>query len=1058
VWISDVSIRRPVFAVMLIGALVALGLISVQRLGVDLFPRVEFPVVTVTTILEGATPETVESEVTDVLEEHINTISGIERLGSRSSEGRSQVFVRFELEEDPDVKAQDVRDKVALARWKLPREAEPPIIEKLDPDAYPILAVMVAGDRPRGELTRFAKDVVKERLERIRGVGSVKLVGGREREVCIWLDLFRLRAYGLTADDVVRAIQAEHADLPGGRLDAGGRTLEFSLKTKGEVESISEFGDLIVAHRGGATIRIRDVGRVEDGLEEERTYAELDGVPGVSLLVRRQSGRNTVAVARAVKAEVEQLQSVVPPGVRLVAAKDMSRFIESSIRDTGGDMAIGGLLAVIVTLLFLRSIRSTLIVGIAIPAAIVSSFFFFYVFGFTLNMLTLMGLSVCIGILIDDAIVMLENIYRHIEAGEAPMQAARSGVRQIAGAVLAGSFSIMAVFLPIGFMGGIIGRFFHEYGLAVVFAVGVSLLIALTLTPTLCARALRHETHHGGAFELLESLYTGLERFYRRLLEWALGRRAVVAGIAVAAVVFGLAVRATVPMAFDAGADRSEFDSAVELHYGTGIEETKQVARRVVKAVRKVEHVRSAFLTIGAGTEEKVNEAEVYVALTPKLERGATQKEIMNRTREAIQRAVPDAKSVGVTPVPWITGGGYRAYDIEYAVRGPRLETLQKITDAIAAKTREDGWFTDVSTTFDAGRPEVRTVIDRRRAAELGIPVRSIASTLRALVGGIDVATFEQEGKRYDVHVRLEEQQRDELAELGLVQIRAPDGRLADLANVATLEITRAPAEIEREDRARKITVLASLVPGVALGPAVERFEAIVEEVGLPRGYNGVHLGPADRMRESARNIRFAFWIALLALYMILASQFNSFTQPAIIMLAAPLSFAGAFTALALAGATMTIFAQIGLIILMGLVMKNGILLVDYANQRRKAGASVREAMLEAGPIRLRPVMMTTFSTVCGMIPVAFATSGGAEFRSPMGLLIIGGLLSSMFLTLIVVPVAYTLEWELRSRLVRIGRSTLQRVQPLAPSSDHRPNPPAPPSAPESPATKRPAA
>jgi HAE1 family hydrophobic/amphiphilic exporter-1 len=1029
VWLSDFSIRRPVFAVMLIGALVALGLISLGRIGVDMFPPVEFPMVSVATILEGATPDTVETEVTDVLEERLNTISGVKSINSRSSENLSQIFVRFELDEDIDVKAQDVRDKVALARLTLPTDAEPPIVEKMDPDAEPILGIMLAGDLPRGELTRLAKDVVKERIERIPGVGSVTLVGGREREVRIWLDLFRLRAYGLTAADVLRAIQTEHADLPGGRLETAGRTAELSLKTQAEVQSVPEFGEIVVAYRSGAPVRIREVGRVQDGLEDERTYAELDGMPGVSLLVRRQSGRNLVEVARGVKDEVERTRALRPAGVRVVVSRDLSRFIESSIRDVGYDMILGGILAVLVTLAFLRSFRTTLIVGIAIPTSIISTFFMFYVMGFTLNVLTLIALSVSIGILIDDAIVVLENIYRRIEGGEAPMEAARRGTAQISGAVLASTISIMAVFIPIAFLGGVVGRFFYQYGLAVVFAVGVSLLVALTLTPTLCARTLRLERRHGRVFLALETIYTRLEGLYRQILETCLRHRLAVVGAAVASVFLGIAIARTVPLEFSSHADRAEFEGFIEMPLGTGIERTKEVGRRVVQALGGLRHVYSVFLTVGSGSRGRVNEADLYIQLTPKQDREKGERVIMNEARAIIRKAAPQAKAITVRRVPEIAGSGSFGSDIMYSVRGPKLETLAELTEAIATELRSDPFFTDVQTSFELGRPEIRTVIDRRRAAELGIPVRSVASTLRALVGGVDVATYQQDAKRYDVHVRLEEGQRDDLAELGLIQFRGPDGRLADLDNLAKNEVIVGPSQIERENRTRQVTVLASTLPGVSLGPAMERVDEIVAEVGLPPGYEGEHRGRVEMMQESLAAIWFAFGLALLALYMILASQFNSFVQPAIVMLAAPLSFVGAFAALALTGAELAIFVQIGLVMLMGLVMKNGILLVDYANQLREKGSDSRAAMLGAGPVRLRPVLMTTFSTVFGMVPIAVSTSDGSEFRNALGILIIGGLLSSMFLTLLVVPVVYTLVDDLRSRLAAVewGRGSARR-------------------------------
>ncbi|MFQ5534950.1 MAG: efflux RND transporter permease subunit, partial [Sphingomonadales bacterium] len=520
--LADLSIRRPVFAVMLVGALIALGWISLGRLGVDLFPKVEFPNVSIATVLDGATPETIESEVTDVIEEEVNTIAGVEVLRSASSEGLSQVFIEFELEEDVDLKAQDVRDKVSTVMGELPVDVEPPVIEKVDPDSAPIMSVMISGDMPVRELTDFADNVLKERLQRISGVGSVRLIGDRDREVRIWLDSDRLRSYELTADDVLRALRREHAEIPGGRMDSDGRRVEFSVKTKGEVQAVAEFSDIVIAFHDGAPTYLRDVARVEDGAEEERTYAELNGRQGISLEIRRQSGKNTVEVARAVKQAVADIEKRLPPGAEIVIARDISRFIESSVRDVAEDMEVGILLVVIVILLFLLSMRATVIVAIAIPAAIISTFFAFYVFDFTINLLTLMALSVSIGLLVDDAIVVLESIHRHIEEGHPPFKAASLGVRQVGSAVLAGTASVMAVFIPIAFMEGIVGRFFFQYGLAIVFAVGVSLLVSLTLTPSLCARMLRKNLSQARIFVLADKGYQKLERAYGRLLDGAL--------------------------------------------------------------------------------------------------------------------------------------------------------------------------------------------------------------------------------------------------------------------------------------------------------------------------------------------------------------------------------------------------------------------------------------------------------------------------------------------------------------------------------------------------------
>ena len=1028
--IADLSIRRPVFATMLTATLVVLGWISLGRLGVDLFPRVELPYVVVTTVLEGATPETVETEVSDVIEEHVNTISGISELRSVSSEGLSRILVQFELEEDVEAKTQDVRDKVARARLHLPIEAESPLVEKVDPDADPILSVMVSGDLSIGELTRFADAVVKERLQRIPGVGSATLVGGRDREVRIWIDGNQLRSHSLTVEDVIRAIRSEHVDIPGGRLEGLEGQTEFSVKTKGEVSAVREFGDIVVAYRTGAPTLIRDVARVEDGLEDERTYAALDGIRGVSLEVRRQSGRNTVEVARAVKAELGEIQAHAPPGVRVIVARDLSRFIESSARDVAVDMVIGGFLAVLVTLLFLRSIRTTLIVSIAIPASIISTFFLFWLMDFTINMLTLMALSVSIGLLIDDAIVVLESIHRRIEAGDEPKAAASRGTTEVGTAVVAGTISVLAVFIPIAFITGLIGRFFHEYGLAIAFAVAVSLLVAVTATPMFCSRVLRRETSRGRIFLTLERLYSSLEGGYRLALGAALRHRLLVVVLAGGSIYLGISFARDIPLDFDSKVDRSECTAFFELPPGVGIEATKAVGRRVATAIAAVPHVEHVFLTVGGGSKRRVNEANLYLRLSPKSERDIGQWEIMAAVRRAMLPAAPEAKRVGVNAIFWISAGGLASYDAEFSVDGPELAVLEEVAGRIVAGLRGSPLFVDSASSYQKGKPEVQILVDRRRVADLAVPIRSLATTVRALVGGMDVATYEESGSRYDVRVRLEESQRNDLDRLGRIQVRSASGRLVDLANLARVRVESGPAQIERKDRSRKVTVFTNTSADVALGTAIAELSRIVDSIGLPPGYHGKLQGKAEKMQESVEAVRLAFVLALLALYIVLAIQFDSYLQPVVIMLTAPLSFVGAFAALWIASSQLSIFAQIGVIALMGLVMKNGILLVDYANQQRADGASAREAILEAGPVRLRPVLMTAFSTIFGMVPVAFSTTDAAEWRNPMGLLVIGGLLSSTFLTLLVVPVAYSIVDDLRELPGRI-RSRVSRWRPI---------------------------
>lgn len=1025
-WISDVSIRRPVFAVMVIAALVVLGWIALGRLGVDLFPKVEFPVVAVSTTLEGASPEAIESDVTDPIEEETNTISGIDDLNSTSSEGTSQAIIQFKLDENIDAKAQDVRDKVALARAKLPRDAEQSIVQKIDPDSQPIMSVMIAGDLPIRDLTHFADKTVKERLQRISGVGSITLVGGRDREVRIWLDASRMRAYGVTAAEVTDAIQREHADVPGGRLETPGQKSEFAVKTKGEVATVPEFGDIVVAFRpDGAPTLVKDVATVEDGMEDERSYAQLDGKRGVSLEVRKQSGQNTVAVARAVRAALDEIEAEAPAGVTIKTARDTAIFIEASAHDVFVDIQIGVVLVVLVTLAFLLSARATFIVAVAMPTALISTFFAFYVAGFTINLMTLLALSMAVGLLVDDAIVVIESIYRKLEEGLSPMEAASLGTREVGLAVLAATLSVCAVFVPIAFMSGIVGRFFFQYGLAITFSVLVSLLVSLTLTPMLAARMLKpssNDVHgYGRIARIFDRGYQRVDAGYGRVLDFALRRRWTIIGLAVGAIVLGFMVAKTLPTAFDSRTDRSEFLADMELPYGAGIEETRTVSARIAAALARVDYVRTVFFTIGSDTQQSVNKASFYVGLTPKDERPISAAAVMDKAREAMLAAAPEAKHISLGDVPWVSNGGGTEFAVMYALKGPDLALLDAKANEVVAKLRANPMFTDAKTSYDPGKPELQVHVDRERAADLGIPVRSLAETVRTMVGGVKAGTFEEYGQRYDVRVRLAEDQRDDIAKLALIQVRGPDGRLIDITNVANFKVAAGPAQIERQNRSRRIMILANTVAGVSLGPATQAVESYLHELKLPPGYTVSTEGAAKRMKETGAAIGFAFLLALTALYMILASQFNSFAQPAIIMLSAPLSFVGAFISLKLSGLELTMFAQIGLLALMGLVMKNGILLIDYTNHLREQGMPAREAVRQAGPVRLRPVLMTQIATIFGMIPVAFSTSQGAEFRNAMGFLVIGGLISSTLLTLLVVPVAYTMMDDARGGLGRLA-------------------------------------
>ena len=1024
-WLADVSIRRPVFATMLIASLVVLGLVSFNRLGVDLFPKVEFPYVSVTTALPGASPGTVETEVTDIVEEQLNTIAGLRQMRSTSAEGVSIVNLEFELEEDADVKAQEVRDKMSRLGADLPADSESPFIEKVDPDAAPILSVLMSGDMPARDLTAFADEEVKERLQRVPGVGSVELVGGRKREMRIWLDAAAMRARGVTADDVLGAIQRENSELPGGRLVTEGRARQFGVRILAEAESAAEFAAIPIAYRpNGQTVRIGDVGRVEDSIEDEASYAQLDGEPGVVLEVRKQSGENTVAVAEHIRADIEELRASAPEGVTFVIARDTSRFIEQAIGDVLFDLLIAVVLVVAVTFLFLLSWRATIIVLLAIPTSIVASFIAFAAFDFTINMVTLLALTVAIGLLVDDAIVVVEAVQNDVDEGADATGAAHAATKRVALAVLAGTFATLAVFVPIAFMEGIVGRFFFQYGLAIVFSVSVSMLVAFTLTPALSARLLRPEEKESGWFARIERFHVGMRQRYERLVSWAIRRRYVVLGGALASVFVGGVFAALVPSTFMSTTDRSEFLVTIKLPLGTGIAGAKDAAQQVDAALRENPEVELVFVSAGSGTNPKINELDIYVGLSHKRSRDVTQDDIMTFARQAALDGVPKARQVAVEEVPWVSGAGVGQTAIELIITGPDTATINRYAQWLESELSARSDFVDVRSTYEGGRPELQIALDRDRAADLGISARDLAAASRTLVGGSDAGTFETGGRRYDVRVRLEESERQRLSDIEALPLRTAQGSLVDLAAIADIDVTLNAAEIERIDRSRQISVLANTAPGVPLSVAVSDLEGLLAANPPPAGLSTQMEGTARRLAETSEAIIFAFILAIVALYIVLASQFNSFGQPIIIMLTAPLSFSGAYFLMWAAGQEMSLFAQIGMIALMGIVMKNGILLVDRANQFRDSGKDAAAAMRDAAPERLRPVLMTALAAVFGMMPVALAQSDAAEWRNPMGFIIIGGLTTSTFLTLLVIPAAYAAASDLR-KLVSNFRSSL---------------------------------
>jgi HAE1 family hydrophobic/amphiphilic exporter-1 len=1008
--LPDVSIRRPVFAVMMIAALVVFGAVSYPRVGVDLFPNVEFPVVTVLVIYPGADPETMESKIADPIEEEINTLGGIRELRSTSLEGVTQVVAMFELEVEVDQVVQDIRDRVARIEGELPEGIEPPVVQKFDVGAAPILTLALSGDLSIRQLTEIADEVVKQRIERINGVGGVDLVGGREREIQVLVDPARLSGLGLTVSEVVGAIRAQNLEIPAGNIESGAR--ELTVKTRGEVKSPDEIADILLPVTMGAPLRIRDVATVVDGVEEARSWSSFNRKPSVSLVVRKQSGSNTVAVARKVKEAVKEiLPRVSKSGATLDVATDNSLFIEHSIHDVQIDLIYGGLLAVLIIFVLLADLRATLISAVAIPTSVIATFAFINAMGFTFNVLTMLALSLSIGILIDDAIVVIENIHRHLEQGKPALRAASEGTAEIFLAVLAMTSCILAVFVPVATMKGIVGQFFYEFGLTVSFAVATSMLVSLTLTPMLSSRLLKRV--HGESFlgrllrRVVGGFMTALERAYAVIIRWSLRQRLATLAIATLALVWSGFLVARMPQQFIPSEDRSEFSVNVELPTGTNLEATRKVIAAIADDLSQ--HgpgVRTVLANVGGGQTGQVNRGTIDVRMVPRNQRAFHQFDLMSWVRRRYAKAGPASVTVGEMDI--LGGGsGFRHQPVQFNVRGNDLGELARTAETIKKKLKGQRGFVDLETTYRGGKPEVAVEIDRERAAALGVSVAAIASTVRALVAGDAISELKDRGEVYDITLRLDDEQRDRIESLANLKVRAGTGQLVDLANVVRTERGTGPSQIERQSRQRQVTVLGGL-DGMALSDAMK----VVESAAA--GVAPAHLvtdwgGQARFMGEAFGYMVSALFLAVALVYMILAAQFNSFIQPLTIMVSLPLSVIGAFGALFLGNMVLSIISMIGVIMLMGLVTKNAILLVDFANQGRARGMAMNEALVQAGRLRLRPILMTTAAMVFGMLPVALALGEGGELRAPMAVCVIGGLITSTLLTLVVVPVVYTL-------------------------------------------------
>jgi hydrophobe/amphiphile efflux-1 (HAE1) family protein len=1011
--LADVSIERPVFSTMMILALVVLGLFSYVKLNIDQFPDVDFPYVTATTVLPGAGPEQIETDVTKKIEDAVNTIAGIDHIQSISQEGVSIVIIQFKLEVKGQQAAQEVREKIAAIRGDLPSDIKDPVIQRIDPASAPIFTLTVSGERSDKELTTYTKDVIKKRLENVPGVGRVDLIGGAEREIQVIVDRDRLQAYNLSIQDIIMSVGAANVEIPAGNLDEGAR--QVLLRTMGKFTDVAEFGRVVVASPGGKTVHLSDVARVEDGVKEQESLSRVNGKTAVGLSILKQSGSNTVRVADAINKQIAKIAHDLPPDVRITVARDNSTFIRDSVNDVVFDILYGGLLAVIVVYLFLANMRATLISAIALPTSIIASFIIMYALNFTLNSMSLLALSLAVGLLIDDAIVVIENIYRHMQHGETAVEAAKAATAEIGLAVMATTFTVVAVFVPVAFMPGIVGRFFFEFGITVSVSVLVSLFVAFTLTPMLASRWLSEEDEElsdegsllrRGLYYFNHSFVWMSER-YRNAIRWSLGHRKTILFGSLAVFVFSFFLMRLLGSSFFPSMDQSEFLVVVTAAPGSSLEQTSALCASAESALHAFPEVTTTLTTIGAGSDP-VTKGSILVKLVKKAERRKGVEQLMDQARADIGRI---AGATFGCQLPGGVGGNQKAAIL--SVRGDNLATLEGLARQVEHILKTTPGAADVENSLETSKPEVRLTIDREKASDLGVNVGMIAQHARAMVDGAVATKFQEGEEQYDVRVRLSREDRSSLEDVRAMSFKGTkDGAngqkvLIPLSSVADIREGSGPSKINRFDRQREIRIDANLsgrLLGEVLGDATSRTRTIA----VPPGYAIGVVGMGEMQAESFANIFLSLGLAIIFVYIVLASQFESFKHPFSIMLALPMSLIGAVFALLIANSALSVMSMIGIIMLMGLVTKNGILLVDFANVLRDRGLGRSDALVEAGATRLRPILMTTFAMVFGMVPVAFAFGEGSEFRSPMGQAVIGGLVTSTLLTLFVVPVMYS--------------------------------------------------
>jgi HAE1 family hydrophobic/amphiphilic exporter-1 len=1033
--LAEICIRRPVFAAMIILSLVVVGADSYFKLRVDRFPSIDLPTVSIRMNLPGASPEEAESQLAKPIEDVVNTVEGLEQLRSVSSQGRAFIIAVFNLNRDIETAAQDVRDRVQSVLRQLPPGTDPPVVQKSDSDSQPVMTIAMSGDRSIRELTEMADKIVKVGIERSVGVGEVGINGGLGRAINVWIDADRLAAYRIPITQVRQALVRQNADVPGGNVDAGRR--ELVLRTMGRVADPRAFDNLVVTTINGSPVRIRDLGYAEDGTKEQRSLSRLDGVPAVTLEVVRQSGANTVAVIDDVKKNLDRVRGQLPPDVKLEIINDQSRYIKNALHEINIHLLLGSILACLVVLAFMRSWRSTIIAGIAIPASVISTFAMMRALDFTLNSVTMLALVLMVGVVIDDAIVVLENIFRFIEEKKmAPMRAAKEATQEIGLAVMATTLSLVVIFLPVSFMSSVSGRFLYQFGITAAVAIMVSLLVSFTLTPMMSARLLagdaaKASAAHGAAASR-KGFYALLDRLYTALLCWVMRHRLVVSALALLVIFSSIPLYGLVRQDFiPSNVDQAEFEVSLSAPEGTSLSAMDEALRAVEAELRQMPEIRLILGTAGSFFSGSVNSARLYLRIPPHEERTVnvtkfwaglkrgeplavfrdnySARDVQQKVRQRLRKFTHLRPSVRNPQTINLGGGGYS--DIDFALRGPDIAALVSYAEQLRERAPELG-LVDADVTLKLDKPELRVQIDRARAADLGVDTTDIATALRLMVGGDDrVSRFHDNSvaEDYDVQLRLRQGDRNDQGAISRLLVSSTKVGVVRLDNLVTLARSDASSRVDRLDRQRQVSLRASVAPGFALADRMQALRDEVSRMNLPAGYSTMMSGRARELERTFNEFIIAFLLSIAFMYMILASQFESVIHPVTILLSLPLAVPFALVSLWLMNDTLNLYSALGILVLFGVVKKNSILQIDHMNGLRRQGLARHDAIIQANRDRLRPILMTTLALVAGMLPLALGTGPGAEERHSIAIVVIGGQSLSLLLTLLVTPVAYSL-------------------------------------------------